>query len=377
MGEREVMSAAVHLRSDPWRPKAVSGTFGSVLFEPALSASEAVQAALLKNLLRLPRPVRRTLAGRPVVRDGQTLDLDTQLMLRLKRVARLPAIETLPVPESRLHLRKETRLVGGSQPIGSVEDLEVDGTEGSLPARLYVPRADSDGLLVYFHGGAWIYGDLDTHDPVCRILAEQGGVRVLSVAYRLGPEARFPASSDDCASAYRWVVKNLDSLGAVPERLAVGGDSAGGGLAAATAIVAAREGLPLAFQLLVYPATDVTNSSESHEKFGEGFYLTTEFMNHPRTKYLRGAEDASDPRMSVLYDDVPPGLAPAFICTAGFDPLRDEGEAYARKLADAGVTVELKRFPGLIHGFINMIEAGSANRAAIDEVVGKLRDALR
>jgi len=354
-----------------------SGTFGSVHTDDVRSAREAVESALLKSLLRLPRPVRRALAGRPVVRDGQTLDLDTQLVLRLKRIARLPAIETLAVPESRLQLRKETRLVGGSQPIGSVQDLEVDGAEGPLSARLYVPRTDSDGLLVFFHGGAWIYGDLDTHDPLCRFLAELGGVRVLSVAYRLGPEAKFPASSDDCASAYRWVVKNLDSLGAVPERLAVGGDSAGGGLAAATAIVAAREGLPLAFQLLVYPATDVTNSSESHAMFGQGYYLTEEFMDHPRRLYLRGAEDETDPRMSVLYDDVPPGLAPAFICTAGFDPLRDEGEAYARKLAEAGVAVELKRFPALIHGFINMIDAGSTTRAAVEEVVGKLAAALR
>ena len=207
-------------------------------------------------------------------------------------------------------------------------------------------------------------------------MAEQAGVRVLAVDYRLAPEAPFPAAHDDCAAAYRWVVKNVDSLGAVPDKLAVTGDSAGGALAAATAIVAAREGLPLAFQLLIYPMTDESTTTDSRAMFGEGYYLTNAWMDLSRASYAAGA-DPTDQRAYVLHEELPPGLAPAYVCTAGFDPLRDEGEAYARKLAEAGVTVELERFPELIHGFINMIEAGAGNRAAIDEVVGKLRDALR
>ena len=344
--------------------------------ELARSALEALQVALLKSFLSLPRPVQRAIAGKPVTRDGQTLDLETQLVLRLEQITRQPDLATLPIPDGRAVMLRQSRMVGGNQPIGSVSDLEVDGADGPLAARLYVPRAGSDTLLVFFHGGAWIYGDLDSHDAICRVLAEGAGVRVLSVQYRLAPEAEFPAAPDDCAAAYRWVVKSLDSLGAAPERLAVGGDSAGGALAAATAIMAAREGLPLAFQLLVYPATDLTNDSESHAMFSSGFYLTEEFMNLGRSSYLRSVAERTDPRASVLYDDVPRGLAPAYICTAGFDPLRDEGEAYARKLAEAGVTVELKRFPELIHGFFNIVGAGSTARAAVDEVVGKLRDAL-
>jgi acetyl esterase len=316
------------------------------------------------------------MAGRPVVRDGQTLDLDIQLFLRVESLQPGSGLGKQPIPDGRRLMREQARVVGGSQPIGSVQDLEVDGADGVLPARLYVPRAGSDALVVFFHGGGFIYGDLDSHDALCRVLAERAGVRVLSVDYRLAPEAVFPAAADDCAAAYRWVVKSLDSLGAVPDKLAVAGDSAGGALAATTAIVAAREGLPLAFQLLVYPVTDETDSTDSRVMFGQGYYLTETWMSLSRATYLAGA-DPIDPRASVLHAEVPHGLAPAYICTAGFDPLRDEGEAYARKLAEAGVTVELKRFPALIHGFINMIDAGSTTRAAVEEVVGKLATALR
>jgi len=332
---------------------------------------------LLASVLALPTTSVRALAGRRrVTIDGQVLDPETQLVLRLKRLAREPDVESLPIPDGRAAMRTQARLVGGTPPIGSVRDLEVDGDEGLLPARLYVPTSDSDALLVYFHGGGWVYGDLESHDAVCRFLAEQAGVRVLSVEYRLAPEAPFPAAYDDATAAYRWTVKNLDGLGASAGRLAVGGDSAGGALAAATALMAAREGLPLAFQLLVYPATDLTNSMESHARFGTGYYLTTEFKDLARSAYLPVQEDWTDPRASVLYEAVPRGLAPAYLCTAGFDPLRDEGEAYARKLADAGVTVELQRFPGLIHGFLNWVGVGRSSRAAVTEVAGKLRAAL-
>lgn len=342
-----------------------------------LPLAATAQAATLRALLALPGPAIRLLAGRPVLVDGQTLDAETQLTLRLKRITREPDVESVPIPEGRERMARQAALVAGNQPIGRTEDLEVDGDAGPLPARLYVPSVDSDALLVYFHGGGWVYGDLETHDATCRFLAERAGVQVLSVAYRLAPEAPFPAGPDDCAAAYRWVVKNVDALGASPDRLALGGDSAGGALAAATALVAAREGLPLAFQLLIYPATDHTRSTDSHQAFGEGYYLTEHYMDVSREAYL-GADRASwtDPRASVAYDDVPPGLAPAYLCTAGFDPLRDEGEAYARKLADAGVDIELERFPGLIHGFVNWVGAGRSAPAAVATIAAKLRAAL-
>ena len=340
-----------------------------------LAAAELRAKALtLKIALGLPEPVQRVLAGRSVTLDGQTLATDTQLMLRLEKVVREPEVASLPVPQGRRVLLLQTVIAGGDQPIGAVRDLPV----GDLSARLYVPtRATVRGpLLVYFHGGGWVYGDLDSHDPVCRFLAERSGVRVLSVDYRLAPEHPFPAAYDDAVAAYRWVVGHAASLGADPERLAVGGDSAGGTLAATTAIAAAREGLPLAFQLLIYPGTDMTTKTESRRLFERGFYLTDEFMNLVKAHYLPDATRWADPEASPLLCELPEGLAPAYLATAGFDPLRDEGEAYARKLADAGVAVELRRFPDQIHGFLNVVGAGRTSRAATAEMAARLAAGL-
>jgi acetyl esterase len=295
-------------------------------------------------------------------------------MLRLEKVAREPEVATLPVSEGRRALLLQTVIAGGDQPIGAVRDLAV----GDLRGRLFVPTgATARGpLLVFFHGGGWVYGDLDSHDPACRFLAERSGARVLSVDYRLAPEHPYPAAYDDAAAAYRWVVEHAASLGADPARLGVGGDSAGGTLAATTAVVAAREGLPLAFQLLIYPGTDMTSKTESRRLFEHDFYLTDEFMDLAKASYLPDPARWADPEASPLLGDVPAGLAPAYVATAGFDPLRDEGEAYARKLADAGVEVELRRFPDQIHGFLNVLGAGRTARAATAEVAARLAAGL-
>ncbi len=177
-------------------------------------------------------------------------------------------------------------------------------------------------------------------------------------------------------AAYRWVVEHAASLGADPARLGVGGDSAGGTLAATTAIAAAHEGLPLAFQLLIYPGTDMTTTTESRRLFERGFYLTDEFMDLAKAHYLPDETRWADPEASPLLGEVPEGLAPAYVATAGFDPLRDEGEAYARKLADAGVAVELRRFPDQIHGFLNVVGAGRTSRAATAEMAARLAAGL-
>jgi len=323
----------------------------------------------------LPEPAQRVLAGRPVVIDGQRLAVETQLMLRLQRLARLPGPETLPIPAARTALLHQSRVVAGRHPIGAVRDVPV----GDLRGRLYTPtgdRADPTGLLVFFHGGGFMYGDLDSHDAPCRFLAERAGVRVLAVDYRLAPEHPFPAAFDDALAAYRWAVENALTLGVDPDRIAVGGDSAGGNLAAGVALAAAREGLPLAFQLLVYPATDATRQTRSFELFGSGFYLTRRFMELANELYVPDEADRKDPHASPLFDDVPEGLAPAYVATAGFDPLRDEGEAYARKLCDAGVRVEMHRFPDQIHGFFNVLGPGRRSRAAVAEIAVKLGAAL-
>ena len=333
-----------------------------------------LEALTLKAVLGLPEPVQRRLVGRPVIKDGQTLSTDTQLMLALQKLAREPGAETLPIPEGRLAILRQAAAAGGAQKIGAVRDLPI----GDLGGRLYVPTdaPPSGPLLVFFHGGGWIYGDLDSHDAICRFLAERSGVRVLAVDYRLGPEDPFPAAVDDALEAYTWVVKNAESIGADPERLAVGGDSAGGNLAAVTAIAAAREGLPLAFQLLVYPGTDMRGGTESRALFEDGFYLTKQFIDLARDLYVPDPASWTDPRVSPLLAEIPSGLAPAYVATAGFDPLRDEGEAFARKLADAGVTVELKRYPDQIHGFFNVVGVGRTSRAANAEIAAKLRAAL-
>jgi acetyl esterase len=328
----------------------------------------------LRTALSLPEPVQRALAGGRVRADGQTLATDSQLMLRLQRVAHEPTVESLPIDRGRRALVRQAAIAGGRQPIGSVRDLTV----GERPGRLYTPTgtADPGALLVFFHGGGFVYGDLDSHDAACRHLAEHSGVRVLAVDYRLAPEHPYPAAYDDAVAAYRWVTANTGSLGAEPHRLAVGGDSAGGTLAALTALAAAREGLPLAFQLLIYPGTDWGSRTWSKQRFSEGFYLSGAFMEVAERCYVPDPAQRSTPGVSPLRAEIPPGLAPAYVATAGFDPLRDEGESYARKLADAGVEVELRRFPDQIHGFFNVVGVGSTARTAAAEVAARLAAGL-
>ena len=343
---------------------------------------DKLEPVVFRALMGLPHPVLRRLAGKPVVVDGQVLDVETQWMLRLQKLMHEPAAETLPMTQARRAILRQSALVGGNQPIGLVRDLTVPGAEGEIPARLYVPRGRvanpaPSPLLFFVHGGGMMYGDLDSHDALCRFLAERADVRVLSVDYRLAPEHRFPAAVDDCWASFQWVSEYAEQLGADPGRIAVGGDSAGGYLSAVTAILAAEAGLPVRYQLLMYPVTNMADRSESRRIFGEGFFLTTAFIDLAEASYLHDDHDRRDPRISVYFTEkFPDGLAPAFVATAGFDPLRDEGEAYARLLADNGVTVELKRYPDLIHGFANVVGAGRTSRAAVAEMALKLKRAL-
>jgi len=346
--------------------------------------SSRAEAVLLRTLMGLPLPVMRRLAGRPVLLDGQVLDTETQWLLRLKRLLREPAAETLPIEQGRQQMLREAWLAGGRQPIGEVRDLQVPGGAGPIGARLYVPRAQVgpevetlSPLLFFIHGGGMMYGDLDSHDAVCRLLAERAEVRVLAVDYRLSPEHRYPAAIEDCWAAFQWVAEHAEDLGADPDRLAVGGDSAGGYLSAVVALKAAEAGVPLAHQLLVYPMANLADPSGSRTMFAEGFFLTKEFIDLADECYLGPGDDRRDPLVSIDYTEkIPDNLAPAFVVTAGFDPLRDEGEAYARKLADHGVEVELKRYPGFIHGFFNVVGVGRGTRAAVAEIAARLKAAL-
>jgi acetyl esterase len=342
---------------------------------------DKAQAMALRATLNLPVKAQRALNRRPVVIDGLELAPEIQLLLTLKRLARVPAAETLPVEKARVELCRQQRMVGGRQPIGALRDLEVDGAEGPLRARLYIPTertgADPAPTMLFIHGGGWMYGDLESHDPTCRFLAEQSGVQILAIDYRLAPEHPFPAAVEDCQAAYRWLVDHAEEVNADPARLAVGGDSAGGSLSLSTAVWAAEKGLPLAFQLLIYPGADFVERTESRRLFGEGFVLTEVFMSGAEDAYFTPDADKGHPDASGLRRvDFPAGLAPAHVVTAGYDPLRDEGEALARLLADNGVEVDAKRYASMIHGFAHFVGAGHEGPAYNREIADRLRRAL-
>ncbi|MQA15884.1 MAG: alpha/beta hydrolase fold domain-containing protein [Pseudonocardiaceae bacterium] len=282
------------------------------------------------------------------------------------------------VAESRRQMRRNSPLVDGPtvQPVHSRE-LAVPGPAGEIACRHFEPDGLAVGspLLVYYHGGGWVLGDLDTHDNLCRFLALHAGVRVLSVDYRLAPEHPAPAAADDALAAYRYARGNAAGLGADPRRIAVGGDSAGGNLAAVTALTAAGRGLPTpAFLLMLYPGTDATVRRRSRDLFGDGFLLTDDAMTWFADRYVAEA-DRSDPRISPLLAGNLAELPPSYVVTAGFDPLRDEGEAFATALLEAGVPVVLRRHAGFIHGFANALLIGRF-REAMFETAGALRAGL-
>jgi acetyl esterase len=342
------------------------------------SLRDRVSGSLVQFLCGMPRAIQRPLAGRPIVIDGQTLETEVQLLLRLTALAPEPDLTTLTPAESRADLRRlALSLEGRKVPVASVESLELPGPAGPLGARLYVPEDGEPSplpMLVYLHGGGWVRGDLDTHDNTCRFLAREAGVLVLSVDYRLAPEHPFPAAVEDAMAAFRFAQDNAGDLGADSAAIAVGGDSAGGNLAAVVAQLAAAEGGPApAFQLIIYPATDFSQKRSSVKLFRDGFLLTESDMDWYTAHYLPDEPSALDPRASPLLAEDLSGLPPAYVATAGFDPLRDEGEAYARRLQEAGVPVALRRHRGLIHGFANMTGIGSTGRAAMLEMAGALR----
>ncbi|MDQ3156339.1 MAG: alpha/beta hydrolase [Actinomycetota bacterium] len=337
----------------------------------------AAKGTVMRSLMRLPKPVIRKLAGKPVVIDGKTLHPEMQLVLRLEKLEG-PAVETLPITRGRKQVVSSARLAGGSPSIGAVTDRTIDGPAGKLNLRFYTPSGmrGAAPALFFIHGGGWIYGDLESHDATCRFLAEEAQVRVIAVDYRLAPEAPFPAAFDDTWAAYQWIVNNAQGIGVDIDRLAVGGDSAGGNLAAIIAQQAVREGFhPPTFQLLIYPATDFVTESASRATYAKGYYLTKAFMDLANENYLLGDEDLDDPRLSPVRNDVA-GVAPVYVVTAGFDPLLDEGKDYADKLRDAGVRVDYRCEEGLIHGFANMVALGSAAPKAMRRAAAALARGL-
>jgi len=322
-----------------------------------------VQRGLARVVDAVPQSAVSRLVGTSLDIDGQTLDPHLGLVLALEK--RLHRRDDDATPEQRRAGNRLAARIAAGPPlqVESITDLEIDGAAGPLRARHYAPeRPSGRPLLVFFHGGGWVVGDLDTHDQICRLLCRYADVQVLSVDYRLAPEHPFPAAVDDAIAAYEWAVANVDMFDA--ERVAVGGDSAGGNLAAVVAQHARDVGItPPAAQLLIYPGTDSSRPRASKDLFAEGYFLTRKQMDWYWDTYTRGAS-RTDPRLSPLCAESLEGLAPALVTTAAFDPLRDEGEAYAEALRDAGVPVVLRRAPGLVHGYMSMT---GIHRASLDE----------
>jgi acetyl esterase len=346
-----------------------------------LSRTDRAQGALVRALTRLPGPAQRALAGGSAVRiDGLELSHESQLVIALAARVGQPAIDEQSVADARAEtVRRAVAVRGAMPPLPRVEEIEIPGPGGVIPARLYAPDPEpgGTGLLVYYHGGGHVIGNLETCEGVCRFLVRESGAAVLAVDYRLAPEHPFPAAVEDAVDALAFASEEAVRLGADPARIAVGGDSAGGNLAAVAAHTGRDGDVPApAFQLLIYPVCDYSEKRPSYHRFSQGFLLTEAEMDWFRGHYLRGDDDARDPRASPLLAQDLSGLAPAYIATAGFDPLRDEGEEYGRRLAEAGVPVAVRRHEGLLHSYANMTAIGRGAREAMLEAAAALRMGL-
>ena len=289
-----------------------------------------------------------------------SLDPDAAAVLNAFREAGRPPYETLSPAEAR-QMYLAGRVVTNPEPpeLASVDALAIPGRAGSIPARVYRPLTlrETNGLspcLVFFHGGGWVIGNLDSHDVVCRTLAHEGQLIVISVDYRLAPEHRFPAAVEDAIAATEWISNNAGSLGIDAAGLFVGGDSAGGNHAAVVAINAREAGPKVAGQVLIYPATDFSMSHPSHSEPETSALLTHSVIRWFSDHYLNGADGIGDWRASPARTQNLSGLPPAFVLTAGADPLRDEGDEFAVRLGNAGVPVTYRTYPGQFHGFITM-----------------------
>lgn len=342
---------------------------------------DRVQYRVARALLGLPAGWQARLSGRvPVIRDGLTLDPQVQFLLAVRARLRLTPLEQLSPAAARLRTRHEAAAATGRPiQVGAVSDLTVEGADGPLAARHYAPIRPDPGphpLLLFLHGGGFVVGDLDTHDQTCRLLCRYGGLHVLAVDYRLAPEHPFPAAALDTEAALRWTLANAAELDANPERVAVGGDSAGANLGAVvSARLAHEDGPKPAAQLLIYPPVDRYTDYPSLELFADGFFLTRAEIDWFQQCYAAD-EHRTDPMLSPLNAPDLSGLPPAIVLTAGFDPLRDEGEAFAAALREAGTEVLFRREATLIHGFANMIDLSQAARTAMITVAGELRAVL-
>jgi acetyl esterase len=307
------------------------------------------------------------------------LDTNVRSLLDMLAASGQPKLWDLTPPDARNMALQLTSMVEGKEAIGKIENRTLPGPAGPLPFRVYTPVAANDepsGGIIYFHGGAWVFGDLDTHDAMCRALANESGCRLVSVDYRLAPEHKFPAAVEDAYAATEWIAAHAAELAIDPACLAVAGDSAGGNLAAVVCQRAKASGSKIALQVLFCPVTDIAADNESRREFAEGYFLEGPLMTWAGTHYLPAGVDLNDPRLSPLRAVDLSGLPPAHIHTAGFDPLRDEGKAYADALERAGVNVHYVCHEHMIHHFYAMAGAIPYAHTALKAVGADIKAAL-
>jgi len=307
--------------------------------------------------------------------------LDAHVKALLDQMAALKMPKSWEVgPQAARAAMKMSIFRKGNTPIGKVEDRTISGPGGDLAVRIYTPLTTSSNVLsglVFFHGGGFVLGDLDTHDDLCRVLTNESGFRIVSVDYRLAPEHPFPAAVDDCFAATKWVAANAATLGIDAKRLAVGGDSAGGNLAAVVAQLARSGGPEIAFQLLIYPVAQLgAPDTPSMRENAKGYFLEKEGMDWFTRLYAPDKDSRHDPRLSPLQAKDLSGLPPAYVITAGFDPLRDEGRDYAEALDKAGVPITYVNYPGMVHGFFSMRSLIPKAREAVAAAAAALREGV-
>ncbi|OBK72366.1 alpha/beta hydrolase [Mycobacterium sp. 1274761.0] len=335
----------------------------------------------LRAVARMPDSVKRALlGGRSVSIDGNTLDTTLQFVLTAQRLSgREGLILSHHVPTARRRLNLTASRFPRLHVDVTSTDFTIEGPAGAIPVRHYRPR-DGQGapLLVFYHGGGFVVGGLETHGHLCELICQNAGLHVLFVGYRLAPEHKAPAAIDDAYAGYLWAREHAAELGADPQRVAVGGDSAGGNLTAVVTLRSRDDDAPRpALQLLLYPVTNFAGQTRSYGLFAEGFFLRRQDMEFGRGHYIGGSGiDPADPRVSPLLADDLAGLPPSILVTTGFDPLRDEGRLYAEALRAAGNSVDFREYGSLIHAFPNFMTLGGGSATAMDEIISALQEHL-